>query len=146
MNRLTLRTNLFVMKFHTVAFLLVSFCFSQNFLMAQNNPSNLTLIEPLVIQDLMEEFINENRKLQSIKGYRVQIYNGSKKEAQDVRAAFLKSYPEQPVALTYETPEYKVQVGNFRSRVEAEALLAIIRATFKGCFVVKSSIDLPELP
>jgi hypothetical protein len=134
------------MKILPTSLIIILFLSLQNSATGQNEPSNLTLIEPLAIQELMQEFTAENSKHQTIKGFRVQIYNGSKREAQGVRATFLKAYPEQTVALTYETPEYKVQVGNFRTRVEAEALLSIIRATFKGCFVVKSSIDLPETP
>lgn len=115
-------------------------------LCAQNSGNPLTVQEPFAIQDLLAQFSDENAKRRNLAGFRVQIYNGGKKEAQDVRVSFLKVYQNSEVALTYETPEYKVQVGNFRSRVEAEALLVEIRKDFKGCFVVKTNIELPALP
>jgi hypothetical protein len=106
----------------------------------------LIVSEPLAAIESLESFTAENKRKKTIPGFRVQIFNGNKQEAQRVRVAFVKAYPNIPVALTYDAPEYRVQAGDFRTRVEAEKLLAMIRQEFRGSFVVRTLIELPALP
>lgn len=47
--------------------------------------------------------------------------------------------------LLYEVPEYKTQIGNFRSRLEAERFLQQIIQLFPGSFVVATQIEFPKL-
>lgn len=79
-------------------------------------------------------------------GYRVQLYNGNKADAQKVRAQFVRTFPDAPVYLTYETPEYRVQAGDFRDRFEAEKALRLWLPAFAGAFVVPARIQWPLLP
>ncbi|MCH8553673.1 MAG: SPOR domain-containing protein [Schleiferiaceae bacterium] len=110
-----------------------------------NTAGHLALDEPAAVNQLVSDFLQENANAKTLKGYRVQLFNGSKAEAQKVRIAFLKAYPDIDIVMTYQTPEYKIQAGNFRTRIEAEQLLNELRSTFKGSFVVKSTIDFPPL-
>lgn len=47
--------------------------------------------------------------------------------------------------LLYEVPEYKTQIGNFRSRLEAERFLQQLIQLFPGSFVVATQIEFPKL-
>lgn len=85
---------------------------------------------------------NKNAKLE---GFRIQIYNGSKKDANATRAEFTKLFPEIPVEIIFETPEYKTQVGDFRSEIEADGALIKIREAFPSAFTLKAKINLPAL-
>lgn len=78
-------------------------------------------------------------------GYRVQIYNGSKQETLKARAKFISVFPSTPVYTVYESPEYKVQTGDFRTRLEAEKFLKQVVSDFGSGFVVKTKIKLPSL-
>ncbi|MDX5326351.1 MAG: SPOR domain-containing protein [Bacteroidota bacterium] len=97
------------------------------------------------IGQLYREWVRTNEG-SAIQGYRIQIFNGNKKGAFDAKSAFLRSGLDLPVNIIYETPEYKTQIGNFRTRLDAERALKAVREVDRGAFVVKTRIDLPDLP
>lgn len=78
-------------------------------------------------------------------GYRVQIYFGTDKtKAKEVKSRFLASYASEAHAYEiYEQPNFKVRVGDFRSRLEAYRFLKKIRADFPASFIVESKIEMP---
>lgn len=86
-----------------------------------------------------------SQKFPYMEGYRIQVFNGKKNDCLAQRGEFLKRYPDMPVYLLYEVPEYKIQVGDFRERLNAESFLQKIQANFPGSFVVKTSISYPKL-
>lgn len=81
----------------------------------------------------------------TLQGFRVQLYNGNKADAQKLRAQFVTTYPNMSAYLLYITPEYRVQAGDFRDRFEAEKALHDVIAAFPGAFVVPAEINWPEL-
>lgn len=96
--------------------------------------------EPGII--LLKRAYNQEMRKKGVEGYRVQLYNGSRKDCEQKRAAFIKLYPSTPVQTIYESPEYKIQVGAFKTKLEAERFLNYLDESFSGCFVVKSQIIL----
>lgn len=98
------------------------------------------------IAELQLHYRRQNLRNPHIPGYRIQIYNGRKNACQAKRSAFVQLYPDLPPYTLYESPEYRVQVGNFRSRLEAERLLTKIIVDFPGSFILKTWIDWPALP
>ncbi len=96
--------------------------------------------EPGIIQ--LKRMYAEEFARKGVEGYCVQIYNGSRKACEQKRAAFIKLYPEVKVQTVYESPEYKVQVGGFKTKLEAERFLYFLDTSFSGSFVVKTRIFL----
>ncbi len=78
-------------------------------------------------------------------GYRVQIYFGTDKaKAKEVKSRFLASYASEAHAYEiYEVPNFKIRVGDFRSRMEAYRFLKKIRADFPASFIVNCKIEMP---
>ena len=60
--------------------------------------------------------------------FQVQIYNGNITEA--------NTFKQYPVLLSFESPNYKVRIGSFRTRLEAEKNLFEIKKTYPAAFVV----------
>jgi hypothetical protein len=96
------------------------------------------------ITDLLERY-SSLKKGKPIDGYRIQLYSGLREDANAIRKKSISNFPETACVLKYETPDYKVQMGNFRTELEAEKLLQYIRVSFPGAFIVNSKIDLPSL-
>jgi hypothetical protein len=92
----------------------------------------------------MLQFIDYNKANRSLKGFRVQIYNGGKTESQKFKSEFVKNFPEVRAYTVYEYPEYRIQVGDYRDELGAERALIKIRALFPGSFTVSSQINWPE--
>ena len=100
------------------------------------------------IDTLTNRNIRINRKKQSFPGYRVQIYFGSRRaDALNVKAEFIRQFPHIKPYELYQPPNYKIRVGDFRTRHEAfklyEELLAKHR--FKTVFIVTDNISICEL-
>jgi len=113
--------------------------------MSGQKEGSLTVNAEPAIENLLQEYQELNRRNPKITGYRVQIYNGKKRESQAKKTAFLSEFPNMPVYHIYEAPEYKVQVGNFRTRLEAERFLKRLIEEFGSGFVVKTKIQPPAL-
>ena len=68
--------------------------------------------------------------------YKIQIYSGtSRGSAEAARSKFSESYSDWPSSIEYETPNYKIWVGNFRNRLEADRALIRIQKTFINAFI-----------
>lgn len=84
----------------------------------------------------------------TMNGYRVQIFmeigNDAVSHAESVRGAFTSAFPELPVYLTYEQPYYRLRVGDFRNRVEAEKYVRLIKPQFNLAFVTADVINPPK--
>ncbi len=78
-----------------------------------------------------------------LKGYRVQLFNGSRRAAENRRASILRMYDDVPVYLSYDAPEYLVHVGNFIDRIHAEAFAMELKKHVSSAFVVRSTIESP---
>ena len=72
---------------------------------------------------------------QQEKTYQIQIYNGTISEANEEikRASGKYSYP---CFLAFETPNYKVRMGQFRTRLEAEKALTKVKNMYPAAFVI----------
>ncbi len=99
---------------------------------------------------LMEKNLEINKAHKGISGYRIQIFSGSgseaRKDAQHVRAEFLKIFPTLETTIVYDEPYYKTRVGNFRNRTEGYKVYKAISKHFPSCyFVIESEMEYPEL-
>lgn len=91
---------------------------------------------------LAEKHTEINQRGKS-KGYRVQIYFGSDKaKAKEMKAKFLNLYGREMRAYEpYEQPNFKIRVGDFRTRMEAYRFWKKIKADFPTAFIVESDIE-----
>ncbi|HNW76534.1 MAG TPA: SPOR domain-containing protein [Bacteroidales bacterium] len=107
-----------------------------------------TVIRDAALDRLVEKHIRYNEKISGISGYRIQIFfdsgTNSKPRGQSVYEAFSARYPEVPAYLTFKSPNYKVRVGDFRSRLDAVRFLQEVLPDYPGAYVVKDQIHLPK--
>jgi hypothetical protein len=75
------------------------------------------------------------------KGYRVQIYYGSdRNKANKIRTEFIRHYPGIQTYLTYNSPSFRVRVGDFRNRAEAQHVLKEANKINKPSMIVPDNI------
>ena len=83
----------------------------------------------------------------TMNGFRVQIFMEIGNEAVDhanvVKADFEEQFPGLPIYLSYEQPYYRLRVGDFRNRVEAEKYLRILKPQYGVAFVTADIINPP---
>ncbi|MDO4496835.1 MAG: SPOR domain-containing protein [Bacteroidales bacterium] len=87
-----------------------------------------------------------------VQGYRVRVFSGNKQVASRNEAlkieADLKAYnPELETYVLFKSPNWRLLVGNFRTREEATALYRLLKKQFpvygQEMFVVKEQIEIP---
>ncbi|NOQ70998.1 MAG: hypothetical protein GQ574_03290 [Crocinitomix sp.] len=82
-----------------------------------------------------------------IDGYRIVIFfDQDKSVVSQQRANFLARYSDHSAYVDYMAPNYRVRVGNFRTRLDAEALKADLLVYFPTAVVVEDKIQLPNIP
>ncbi len=69
--------------------------------------------------------------------YRIQIFNGNRNGAIKAREDFRKTFSDWSTHMRYETPNYKIWVGNFKTRLEADRALQRIKREFNSAFIFK---------
>lgn len=75
-------------------------------------------------------------------GYRVQVFFGpDRREAYNQQAKFKDLYPELNTYVSYTQPNFKVRVGDFRTRAEAQKLLNDLRPVFPTLFIFSERIN-----
>jgi len=81
-----------------------------------------------------------------IDGYRIQIFfNESRKIAQSQKASFMSVHGEHKSYLDYLAPNYRIRVGNFRTKLQAEKFKQELISVYPTCIVVKDKIELPVI-
>ncbi|APX99320.1 SPOR domain-containing protein [Lacinutrix venerupis] len=92
------------------------------------NPEISTLLE--LKKQINAEDEDSNR-------YKIQIYSGSRTRAESIENSFDSSFNSWSSKLVYETPNYKIWVGSFRTRLEADKALMKIKKKFPSAFIFK---------
>lgn len=70
------------------------------------------------------------------RGFRVQVFLGSNRsEAYAEQARFKRLFGNIDTYITYDEPNYRVKVGDFRSRREAEELMQGLKGQFSNVYV-----------
>lgn len=121
-----------------------------NGLIAQNTGSgSLAVIADERTDSLLQLHIDHNAEFPVFQGYRIQIMMASGNDALDntelTKEEFLEKYPDIPVYLTFGEPNYRVRVGDFRTRIEAEKFLEEISRKYPGAWVTQDLINFPTL-
>jgi hypothetical protein len=90
-----------------------------------------------------EQLLNEKRKINASltvnDSYKIQIYNGGSENAKKTLNEFRQEFNDIDATIVFNTPNYKVWVGSFRTRIEAERNLANIKDRYKNVLLIKPS-------
>jgi hypothetical protein len=90
-----------------------------------------------------EQLLNEKRKINASltinESYKIQIFNGSSENAKKTLSEFKQEFKDIDATIIFNTPNYKVWVGNFRTRIEAERNLVTIKDRYKNVLLIKPS-------
>ena len=92
------------------------------------------------ISTLIEQKKSFNKNNKSSIVYKIQLFNGDEDEAYKMQRDFEAAFPEYKVRVVYNKPEFKTQVGQFKTRLEADKILLIIKEEYNGAIVLEDKI------
>ena len=79
-----------------------------------------------------------NSKIQNLK---IQIYSGDRDNAEQMIKEFIEIFNDTTADVIYETPNYKVWVGNYYTQLEADKRLIEIRKKFRSAFIFRPELQ-----
>lgn len=101
------------------------------------------------LDKMVKWHIEKNEKMEGINGFRVEVFFSStidaRERARNTKAAFLKDYPDYPVHIKFVAPNFRVRVGDFRTKNEAWKLYKTIQQDYPSAFIVPDVIEFPLL-
>lgn len=132
--------------FSLFAILLFSF-FASNAQGVKMDTSRNDVVQDMRIKELINKKIEVADKTKGrMKGFRVQVYSGVERDkAKEVKSDFLQKYPNVSAYDPYEQPNFKIKVGDFRTKLEAQKFLREISLDFPNAFIVQSEIEMPKV-
>lgn len=91
------------------------------------------------IEQLLIEKRKINLSLAIENAYKIQIFNGSNELAKRQLNMFKQEFTAIDAILVFNSPNYKVWVGNFKNRLDAERNLIEIKKKFSNALLIKPS-------
>ncbi len=99
---------------------------------AQNGKVEITQsVEIDKVIEIKKE-INKNKSM-----LRIQIFNGSREDANNTKEKFENIKVDSIIDMVYETPNYKIWVGNYKTQLEADIKLLEIKRYFPDAFIFR---------
>lgn len=123
----------FDFKLHT--FLLLLIVVKSSSLFAQE--STLSLSQDAKFEKILNEKRRINSSILSNDNYKIQIFNGDNENAKKTLNQFKKDFTNFDSTIIFSTPTYKVLIGNFKTRIEAERNLIEIKKTYKTALLIR---------
>jgi len=144
----------------------LSLVFSTNMLFAQNienqaqgdffsyiqqsspNGGSVTITQDASVKSLVNKHIEINKKGEGSPGYRIRIFsdsgNDARKKAENIASEFEKNFTGTKSYLEYNTPNFRVLVGDFRSKTDANKYLKQIAVNYPSAFIIEDLISYPN--
>jgi SPOR domain len=114
--------------------------------------SNVFVVKDSRLDLLVKKKAEINKKAADAKkpnkGYRIQVLNTTdRSQALATKSKLLTLYPEQKTYLMYQAPYFKIRIGNFVEKSEADELKKELARMFPtGVFVIPSDIEYKAPP
>lgn len=142
------------MRLTIIIILFIGFLLTTGFCHAQVLGSAEIIQDPrigalITLHKDVNAYILSNPDNYQIEGYRVQIFfdsgNNSSTKAKNVKEKFTLKYEKIPVYISWKAPNFRVRVGDFRTRIQAYGFLHRIIRYYPNAWVIKDEIKFPIL-
>lgn len=110
---------------------------------------SITINQDSDIANLLNAYYVQNASRPGMQGFRIRIYfdlgQHSRAESLEVMDTFMEECPGITVYRTFQSPYYKVSVGDFRTRDEALKQLKHLSRKYPKAFIISEWINFPPL-
>jgi hypothetical protein len=107
----------------------------------------LPSVQPLHINRrldaLLDTIARQNRAIRYAPGYRIQVYVGdARQKADQAKVYTYQNHPELNPYLSYRQPTYRLKVGDFMRRMDAERYLEMLKQQFASAILLPDRVDI----
>lgn len=111
------------------------FCFFSINLFSQE--ANINVLQNPKFENLLNEKRKINASITVNDIYKIQIYNGDIESSKKILIDFKKEFYNLDGTIVFYTPAYKVWVGNFKTRIEAERNLLLLKTKYPNSIIIQ---------
>ena len=109
-------------------------------------PGKVTVSKDGRIDKISRDLAGGESQKPKAKGYRIQVISSSTKSVVDAeRAKLIATHRQHKTYIDYKAPNFRLRVGNFRTRLEAEKMQHEIKEDYPNTLIVTDLIDFPVL-
>ena len=94
---------------------------------------------------ILDTIAMRNKSVKFTNGFRIQIYVGNdRKAADDAKIYTYQKYPEIFPYLSYQQPIYKVKIGDFLNRMDAERYYSDIKDLYPSAMILPDKVEIKK--
>lgn len=99
--------------------------------------TNVSVNQDARFEQLLKEKRKINPSITVNDRYKIQIFYGDNDKARKTLTDFKKEFKNLDGTIVFESPTYKVWVGNFKSKIDAERTMTDIRKKYPHALLIK---------
>jgi hypothetical protein len=94
---------------------------------------------------ILDTIAMRNKSIKFTNGFRIQIYVGNdRKAADDAKIYTYQKYPEIFPYLSYNQPIYKVKIGDFLNRMDAERYYTDLKELYPSAMILPDRVEIKK--
>ncbi|WP_396218314.1 SPOR domain-containing protein [Flavobacterium sp.] len=121
-------------KINAFSILIITFLFSQ---IIFSQTSKTIIEQDEKIEKLLQEKRKNNSGITINDKFKIQIFFGNIEESKKTLLAFKKEFLQTDGTIVFSNPSYKVWVGSFKSKIEAEKALISIKKKYLSAVIIE---------
>ena len=110
-----------------------------NIMIAQEGA--ITIKQDLKIDSLLNKKIELDRKRFANEYFTLQLYYGNLSKAKKTLEVVREKFSDIPAEINYDNPNYKVQAGRFKNKINGLKTLDTIKQIFPSAFLLKKKTN-----
>ena len=125
------------MPFKNLKIILFFFLINTMNSLVYSQDSIYVISQDSLLNKLIKIKLEVNKEIYEKNYYSIQLFSGDFNNAEKIYLEFSSYFPNLKKTLTFETPNYKVRVGNFEKKINADIKLEEIKKKYKSAFVLQ---------
>ena len=99
------------------------------------------------VRQALDNYIQSNAQ-KPIAGYRIRVFYDNSPQArvksESIERTLRQQFPQTGVYRSFEAPNYKVTLGDFRTKDEALRIYNALKGTYPTAYIIKENINYPR--
>ena len=97
------------------------------------------------LETVLDTMSRQNKSIRYISGFRIQIYVGNVRQEADAAKSYVyQAFPDLTPYVSYMQPTYRVKVGDFMYRTDAEQYLDQIKEQYSSAVILADRVEIKK--
>ena len=110
-------------------------------------PRNIRVDQTQAVWNALQAHIKANGE-KPLTGYRIRVFQdnspSARRKSEEIAATLRSRFPGVGVYRTFESPNYRVALGDFRTKDDALGVYRQLRGTYPTAYIIREPIHYPQ--